>query len=126
MVSAVSKTTNTAPVITLRRRFIFPPQLNSLRLLQRPWRGHTSVVPLLNAFAFAALARVDIPARIDSHTADRIEKTRIPSAITKPRDRRQCIALSDPDCFVQAIGDINVPLLRVVGKCEIPYRSFGT
>src|SRR5262245_4229136 len=104
-------------------------------LLGRPRRPYSALIAAflnhhralvqepLQAPAVVGLGGVDIPARIGLNAVNGIELSRLLPARTEAREDFQRGAIDDPYFFVVAVGQINVLLLWILRKRDIPGRA---
>src|SRR5262245_792635 len=77
---------------------------------------------LLDAFPFVCLAGIDVALRIHGDAADAVELARHSPALAEARDDFKRFAPQDEDLLVMAVGDVEIALLWIVRKCDLPNR----
>src|SRR4029079_5387882 len=78
---------------------------------------------LLHAFAFEIFPRVDVAFRVDGDAADAVERARIASAVAEAADDFEGVAARDEDLLIVSVGNIEVALLRIARKGDVPDRA---
>src|SRR4029077_4628545 len=86
-------------------------------------RPQAFVNKLLDALPAIGLRHVDIAFRIRSDGVRAVEFTRLASTLPECRQHFECVAQEDVDAVVLPISQINILLLRVLEKCDVPRRT---
>src|SRR5262245_54308444 len=78
---------------------------------------------LLDALAFVSLRRVDVALRVDGDAVHAEELPGLPAAVAEARQDPHCLAIDDVDALVQAVGEVDVGLARIVRERDVPDRA---
>jgi len=90
--------------------------------LRSDWT-HPLVNEALNPFPFVGFRCVDVALRIGGDTMHTEELTGLASTVTEAGEYLKRVALDDMNLFVNTVGNIDVGLVRILLKSNIPDRA---
>src|SRR5215467_3072986 len=99
--------------------------------LLRPYRAlifladglETFIQEPLHALTAIRFGCVDVALRIRRDAVDGIELSGLPTAVAKARQGFQRITQQNVDLLIRSIDEVDVLLLRILRKGDIPYRT---